>query len=73
MTHFPPISLDGREGRAVEAAAGSGCRAWVFGHMHLGDTDYSGFSRTVGGVRFEFVSADYLEFRPRLVLDTGAA
>lgn len=70
MTHFPPIALDGRTGRAVEAAAGIPCKAWVFGHMHLGAGDCSGFDRTIGTTRFEFVSADYLEFRPRLIHDT---
>ena len=67
MTHFPPISLDGRESRAVEAARKYGCDVWVFGHMHLGSLDYDGFNRTVGGIRFEFVSADYLDFRPKYI------
>ncbi|HPI93549.1 MAG TPA: metallophosphoesterase [Deltaproteobacteria bacterium] len=69
MTHFPPISLDGRTGKAVETASGFGCDIWIFGHMHLGTVDYSGFNRTIGGTRFEFVSADYLDFRPRLIYD----
>ncbi len=71
MTHFPPISLDGRPGRAVEIARDAGCDIWVFGHMHLGSLDYGGFNRTVDGIRFEFVSADYLDFRPKLILDPG--
>jgi len=68
MSHFPPISLEGRPSRAVEIARESGCDIWVFGHMHLGTMDYSGFNRTTGGIRFEFVSADYLDFRPRQVI-----
>jgi len=67
MTHFPPISLDGRVGRAVDVADEYGCDIWVFGHMHLGDIDYSGFNRTIGSTRYEFVSADYLDFRPKLI------
>jgi predicted phosphohydrolase len=70
MTHFPPISLDGRESRAVETARQYGCDVWVFGHMHLGSLDYDGFNRTMNGIRFEFVSADYLDFRPKCVLET---
>lgn len=70
MTHFPPIALDGRVGRAVQAATDFGCHTWVFGHMHLGTMDYDGFNRTIGSTRYEFVSADYLEFRPKLIYDT---
>ena len=69
MTHFPPIALDGRVGRAVQAAEKYGCDIWVFGHMHLFDNDYQGFNRTIGRTRFEFVSADYLDFRPKLILE----
>ena len=71
MTHFPPISLEGRESKAVEIAREFGCDIWVFGHMHLGNLNYGGFNRTIDGIRFEFVSADYLDFRPRLILDAG--
>ncbi len=69
MTHFPPISLHGRESRAVEAAREYGCDVWVFGHMHLGSLDYGGFNRTIDGIRFEFVSADYLNFRPKFIIE----
>ncbi|MCD6571532.1 MAG: metallophosphoesterase [Deltaproteobacteria bacterium] len=68
MTHFPPISLDGKPGRAVDVASKYGCDIWAFGHMHLGDTDYSGFNTMIGNTRYEFVSADYLDFRPKLIL-----
>jgi predicted phosphohydrolase len=69
MTHFPPISLDGNPSRAVKIARDAGCDIWVFGHMHLGPLDYGGFNRTVEGIRFDFVSADYLDFRPKLIFD----
>jgi predicted phosphohydrolase len=69
MTHFPPISLEGRESRAVETARHYGCDIWVFGHMHLDGLDYSGFNRVINGIRFEFVSADYLDFRPKCIAD----
>jgi len=71
MTHFPPLSLDGRPGKAVEAAAGREPDIWVFGHMHLGGADYSGFTRTIGRTRFVFVSADHLGFAPLLILDSS--
>jgi predicted phosphohydrolase len=71
MTHFPPISLEGKPGKALEVASEHRCDIWVFGHMHLGGNSYEGFNRTIGNTRFEFVSADFLEFRPKLILDTG--
>lgn len=71
MSHFPPISLDGHPSRAVDIGREAGCDIWVFGHMHLGNLDYDGFNRTVNGIRFEFASADYLEFRPKLILEVG--
>ena len=69
MTHYPPISLDGIPGKAIEVAAQYGCDIWVFGHMHLGNLDYDGFNRTIDATRYEFVSADYLGFCPKLILD----
>lgn len=69
MTHFPPIALDGRVGRAVAAAEKHACDIWIFGHMHLFDLDYQGFNRTIGRTRFDFVSADYLDFKPKLILE----
>lgn len=69
MTHYPPISLDGVPGKAIEVAAQYGCDIWVFGHMHLGSLDYEGFNRTIDDTRYEFVSADYLGFCPKLILD----
>ncbi len=71
MTHYPPISLEGKPSRAVEIAKELGCDIWVFGHMHLGTLDYAGFNRTVDATRFEFISADYLNFCPKFILDAG--
>lgn len=70
MTHFPPLSLDGKTGRAVKTAADYKCSHWVFGHMHLGNVNYDNFNTTIGSTRFHFISADYLEFCPKLIYDT---
>ena len=71
MTHFPPISLDGKPGKAIQVASAYHGDIWVFGHMHLGTPlNYEGFNRTIGNTRFEFVSADFLDFHPKLIYDT---
>jgi hypothetical protein len=70
MTHFPPISLEGKPGNALKIASPFRCNFWVFGHMHLGTLNYNGFDRTIGTTRFQFVSADFLDFCPKLIYDT---
>jgi uncharacterized protein len=70
MTHFPPISLEGKPGKAIQIASPFKCDLWVFGHMHLGSLDYNGFNCIIGSTRFEFVSADFLNFCPKLIYDT---
>jgi predicted phosphohydrolase len=71
ITHFPPISLEGKPGRAFQIAQEYGCDIWVFGHMHLYNLDYTGFNRTINKTRFVFVSADYLNFQPELILEAS--
>jgi len=72
MTHFPPISMQGRPGRAVSLVQ-EYCTpdAWVFGHMHIdssGSNDYRGFNKVLDSTRYVFVSADFLGFSPELIL-----
>lgn len=72
MTHYPPLSLEGKPGKAIQVASAYNSDIWVFGHMHLGTSlNYEGFNRTIGNTRFEFVSADFLEFHPKLIYDAG--
>ncbi len=71
MTHYPPLALNGDSGLAVELGREYGCDLWIFGHMHLSDIapDYSAFNREIDGTRYEFVSADYLGFVPKLIFE----
>lgn len=70
MSHFPPISLDGKLSKAARMTNDYQCDIWIFGHMHLGNNlDYNGFNRTIDSTRYVFVSADYLDFSPILILD----
>jgi predicted phosphohydrolase len=64
MTHFPPISFQGRPGRALEIVKNYNVHTWIFGHMHLDGNDYSGFNTTIGTTRFIFVSSDFIGFKP---------
>jgi uncharacterized protein len=68
MTHFPPITPDGKAGKAVEALKGFNIHTWVFGHMHIDGNDYSGFNTAIGNTRFIFTSADCIDFRPVRIL-----
>ncbi len=68
MTHFPPISPDGKAGKAVETLNRFNIHTWVFGHMHIDGNDYSGFNTKIGNTRFVFTSADCIDFRPVRIL-----
>ncbi|HEY9159905.1 MAG TPA: metallophosphoesterase [Desulfomonilia bacterium] len=68
MTHFPPISPDGKAGKAVEMLKEFNIHTWVFGHMHIDGNDYSGFNTTIANTRFVFTSADCIDFRPVRIL-----
>lgn len=76
MIHYPPIIESQRESD-IESQRESefahvleehGVAHCVYGHLH-GEGIKSGLNGTVGSVRYSLVSADYLGFRPKLLLD----
>jgi len=69
MTHFPPLLSDGKESPLLPLVLESGARYCVYGHLH-GKDHQAGFQGVRGRTRFLLTSADALDFRPLLVLDT---
>ena len=69
MTHFPPLLKDGKESPLLPLILESGARFCVYGHLHGKDLS-AGFRGVRGKTRFLLTSADALDFRPLLVLDT---
>jgi len=69
LTHFPPLLRDGKESPLLPLILESGARFCLYGHLHGKDLE-AGFQGVRGGTRFLLTSADALDFRPLLVLDT---
>jgi len=67
MIHFPPFAYPGEVGFCdlLQEYKVTHC---VYGHLHSGDWEnQTGGLR--GGVNYHLVSADYLQFRPRVVVN----
>lgn len=70
MVHHPPIGSDGEPSRASEIIARHRVDLCAFGHLHsLGRMPRPGADCTVDGTRYVLVSADWVGFEPRMVLE----
>jgi len=66
VLHYPPW-LDGREAtEVVDVMASAGVRACVYGHLH-GEDHALAVTGIRRGIRFWFVAADAIEFKPLLL------
>lgn len=68
MIHYPPIIGSQRESEFARVLEEHGVAHCVYGHLH-GEGLKSGFNGTLGSVCYSLVSADYLGFRPKLLVD----
>jgi len=66
MIHYPPYYVGIGKTEFVPLLEKAGVDVCLFGHLHGRDHRYA-FQGEHGGVRYQFVAADYLEFRPALV------
>ncbi len=69
MTHFPPLLQEGKESPLLPLILEAGARFCLYGHLH-GKDHALGFQGVWKKTRFLLTSADALDFRPLLVLDT---
>jgi predicted phosphohydrolase len=67
LTHYPPIGSDLEPSLASAILESFHVDICVFGHLHSIRKDSLPFG-SARGVRYVFASADYLDFRPLLVL-----
>lgn len=67
MTHYPPIGADLQQSRASQILEKHGVQICVFGHLHniKGGLSLFGAAR---GIRYTLASADYVRFKPILLL-----
>lgn len=64
--HYPPTSNDKNCDEIYDTIISSGAKRCYYGHLH-GQSAKWGFCGEKDGVRFELISADFLEFCPKLV------
>ncbi len=64
--HFPPVWMDSVCENIIELLREHNVKQCYYGHIHGVYTDESNFNYE--GIRFEMISADYLDFCPRKVI-----
>ena len=67
MLHYPPFSETGEPSEFAKRFAAIGASDVVYGHLH-GASHRFGCTGEADGVRYHLVSADYLDFVPKLIL-----
>lgn len=65
--HYPPISLEDTCEEIYNAVIESGAKICCYGHLHGPSLKWA-FNGTRDNVDFKLVSADYLEFCPKLIV-----
>ncbi|MCH9630172.1 MAG: hypothetical protein S4CHLAM37_01660 [Chlamydiia bacterium] len=68
MTHYPPIGLDLKQTKASSLIEAYHIDYCVFGHLHNLNTKKELFGRTKK-CEYSLTSCDYLDFKPKLILD----
>ncbi len=68
FTHYPPTDMRGTPNEFTEALAEYGVKTCVYGHLHAA-SHKSAVLGNHGGTEYILVSADYLGFMPRKILD----
>ena len=71
MLHYPPLYRGLPETDFVPLMREAGVDACVYGHLHGGDHDYA-VQGLVDGIRYYFVAADAIGFRP-VPIDTSVS
>jgi len=66
MLHYPPYYVGIGATEFVPLLEEAGVAVCVYGHLHGRDHRFA-FQGERGGVRYQFVAADYLQFRPAQV------
>ena len=64
--HYPPVTVDRECGPIMDVLRESGIRTCYYAHLH-GNAIGHAFRGERDGIRFDLVSADSMEFCPRLI------
>lgn len=66
--HYPPTSIGETESPFTQMAKEYGAEKVIYSHCHGRDRFDDSFKGYVEGIEYKLVSADYLKFRPELIL-----
>ena len=71
MTHFPPVSAFPESNQLTEIIASYDIAYTVYGHLHALDrgNPFPGADCAVTGVQYILSSCDWLDFKPRLIVE----
>ncbi len=64
--HYPPVMLNQRCEEIFEVLKKHGIKRCYYGHLH-GESTLKAVCEEVDGIKFSLISADYLEFCPRII------
>ena len=67
--HYPPTSIGEEESCFTRIAKEYGATKVIYSHCHGKDRFDDSFKGYVNGVEYKLVSADYLKFKPELILE----
>lgn len=65
--HYPPKYLGYECPEILELLKAYGVKRCCYGHIHSGGCAYA-FNGILGGMQFQLVSADYVQFRPQKIV-----
>lgn len=68
MLHYPPFNENRAPSGFTEQLERAGVELVVYGHLH-GRSCRGGFEGIRNGVEYKLVSADHIEFKPKLILE----
>jgi predicted phosphohydrolase len=68
MLHYPPFNENRAPSGFTEQLERAGVELVVYGHLH-GRSCRGGFEGVRNGVEYRLVSADHIEFKPKLILE----
>lgn len=68
MLHYPPFNEKRAPSGFTEQFELAGVELVVYGHLH-GRSCKGGFEGVLNGVEYKLVSADHIEFKPKLILE----
>ena len=68
VLHFPPTNDNKQSSGFTELMSNYNVKTCVYGHLHGTDAFKNGLQGILNGVRYELVSLDYLNARPKEVV-----